>query len=142
MFLDLTATYDTIWHRGLTGKLLPNRHMVHMIMELVYNRSFTLTTGSGQRSRLRCLKNGVPQGSVLAPLLLNIYTHDLPNTVSVEYAYADDLAIVHPARKWETLEGDFEPGHVYFIGIPPEMEIEAQRNQNSVGSFPFEQQGS
>ena len=76
-----------------------------MIMELVYNRSFTLTTGSGQRSRLRRLKNGVPQGSVLAPLLFNSYTHDLPNTVSAKYAYADDLAIIHPARKWETQGG-------------------------------------
>ena len=93
---------------GLTCKLLRlllDRHMVRMIMELVYNRSFTLTTGSGQRSRLRRLKNGVPQGSVLARLLFNIYTHDLPNTVSTKYAYSDDLAIVHPARKWETLEG-------------------------------------
>ena len=107
VFLDLTAAYDIVWHRGLTCKLLrllPDRHMVRMIMELVYNRSFTLTTGSGQRSRLRRLKNGIPQGSVLAPLLFNIYTHDLPNTVSEKYAYADDLAIVYPARKWKTLE--------------------------------------
>ena len=69
VFLDLTAAYDTVWH-GITCKLLrllPDRHMVCMIMELIYNRSFTLTTSSGQRSRLRRLKNGVPQGSVLAP---------------------------------------------------------------------------
>ena len=108
VFLDLTAAYDTVWHRGLTCellRLLPDRHMVRMIMELVYNRSFTLTTGSRQQSRLRRLKNGVPQGSVLAPLLFNIDTHDLPNMVSTKYAYADDLAIVYPARKWETLEG-------------------------------------
>ena len=55
MFVDLTAAYDTIWHRGLTYKLLrllPGRHMVHMIMEMVSNRSFTLTTRNGQRSRL------------------------------------------------------------------------------------------
>lgn len=72
------AAYDTVWHRGLTCKLLrllPDRHMVSMIMELIQNRSFILTTGSGQRSRLRCLKNGVPRGSVLAPLLYNIHTY-------------------------------------------------------------------
>jgi len=68
VFVDLTAAYGTVWHRGLTCKLLrllPYRHMVHTIMEMVSNRSFTLTTG--QRSWLRRLKNGVPQGSVLAP---------------------------------------------------------------------------
>ena len=107
VFLDLTAAYDTVWHRGLTCKLLrllPDRHMVRMIMELVHNRSFTLTTGNGRYSRLRRLRNGVPQGSVLAPLLFNIYTHDLPSTISGKYAYADDLAIVHSAKRWDTLE--------------------------------------
>ena len=86
-------------------RVLPDRLMVHMIMELVSNRSFTLTTGSGRRSRLRRLKNGVSQGSVLAPLLFNIYTHNLPSAVSAGYACADDLAILHQATKWETIEG-------------------------------------
>ena len=75
-----------------------------MIMELVQNRSFTLTTGSGRRSRLRRLKNGVPQGSVLAPLLFNTYTYDLPTTISRKYAYADDLALLHSAGDWHSME--------------------------------------
>ena len=37
--------------------------MVKMIMELVRNRRFTLTIGDSKQSRLRRLKNGVPQGS-------------------------------------------------------------------------------
>jgi len=47
VFVDLTAANDTVRHRGLTCKLLrllPDRHMVHMVMEMVGNRSFTLTT--------------------------------------------------------------------------------------------------
>ena len=38
VFIDLTTAYDTAWHRGLTCKLLrllPDKHMVRMIMELV-----------------------------------------------------------------------------------------------------------
>jgi len=75
-----------------------------MIMEMVGNRSFTLTTGNGKRSRLRRLKNGVSQGSVLAPFLFNIYISDLPTTVSRKYAYADDLAIMH-ADQGRIMEG-------------------------------------
>ena len=66
-----------------------------MIMELVGNRSFTLITGIGKRSRLLRLKNGVPQASALATLLVNIHTSVLPTTVSKKCAYVDDLVIMH-----------------------------------------------
>ena len=79
--------------------------MVKMIMELVRNRSFTLTTGDSKQSRLRRLKNGVPQGSVLAPLLFNIYMYDLPSMISRKFAYADDLALLHSSGNWKDLEG-------------------------------------
>ena len=79
--------------------------MVQMIMELTRNRSFTLSIGDSKRSRLRRLRNGLPQGSVLAPLLFNIYTYDLLSTISQKYAYADDLALMHTSKDWKTLEG-------------------------------------
>ena len=106
VFIDLTVAYDTVWHRGLTCKLLrllPDKHMVKMIMELVRNRSFTLTTGDSKQSRLRRLKSGVPQGSVLAPLLFNLYKYDLPSMISRKFAYADDLALLHSSGNWKDL---------------------------------------
>ena len=108
MFVDLTAAYVTVWHHSLTCKLLqllPDRHMVHMIMVMIGNRSFILTTRNGQRSSLRRLKNGVPQGSVLVPLLFNIYISNLPTTISRKYAYADNLAIMHTDGDWQAVEG-------------------------------------
>ena len=107
VFIDLAAAYDTVWHRGLTCKLLrllPDKHMVRMIMELVHNWSFTLTNGDSKPSRLRRLRNGVPQGSVLAPSLFNIYTYDVPSITSKKFAYADDVAILHTSGDWKEME--------------------------------------
>ncbi|KAJ3581419.1 hypothetical protein NHX12_016664, partial [Muraenolepis orangiensis] len=107
VYLDLTAAYDTVWNRGLHLKLLrtiPDRHMVKFIMETPSNRSFNLQTSSGQCSRLRRLKNGVPQGSVLSPMLFNVYIHDLPDTASRKYGYADDLAIMLSRPTWKAME--------------------------------------
>ena len=65
VFLDSTAAYDTVCHRGRHLKLLriiPDRHMVGFIMEMLSDRSFVVRTSDGQRSRLRRMKNGVPHG--------------------------------------------------------------------------------
>ena len=75
--------------------------MVKMIMELVRNQSFTLTTDDSKQSRLHCLKNGVAQGLVLAPLLFNIYMFDLPSMIFRNFAYADDLALLHSSGNSE-----------------------------------------
>ena len=72
---------------------------------MVGNRNFTLTIGNSKINRLRCLKNGVPQGSVLASLLFNIYISGLQSIVSRKYAYADDLAIMHVDGDCQAVEG-------------------------------------
>ena len=108
IYVNLTAAYDIVWHCGLTRmqlRLLQDKHMVRIIMELVRNQNFTLTTGDGNQSRLRRLKHGVPQGSVLAYLLFNIYTYDLPSMISRKFVYVDDLALLHSSGNWKDLEG-------------------------------------
>ena len=100
MLVDLSAAYDTIWHRGLTVKLL---NMVKFIMQLVMNHRFDLHIGPTKSKR--CLfKNGVPQGSVLALLLFNIYTSNLPPTTSKKYVYTDDVALATASRNFDVLE--------------------------------------
>ena len=47
IFVNMTAACDIVWHLGLTCKLLrllPDKHMIRMIMELIRNRSFILAT--------------------------------------------------------------------------------------------------
>ena len=55
-------------------------------------------------SRPRRLKNGVRQGSVLAPMLFNLYISDLPNKTSKQYGFADDLALLYSHSSWSTVE--------------------------------------
>ena len=97
---------------------------------------------NGKRSRLRRPKNGVPRGSVLAPLLINIYSSDLPTTISRKYAYADDLAIMHADRDWLAVEGALSKD----MATPGEYlltwKLKLSTTYNGVGSLPSQQQGS
>ena len=140
VFPDLTTAYDAVLHCGLTCKLLqliPDRHMVHMIMEMVSNRSFTLATGNSKRSSLRRLKNGVPQGSVLAPLLSNTYISDLPTTFSRKYEDADDIAIIHADGDWRAMKGvltkDMATVGEYLQTW--KLKLSSQHYRNGVGSL-------
>jgi len=72
----------------------------------------------GQESRARCLKNGVPQGSILAPCLFNIYISDIPTTLSTKLAYADGLALAFTGPDWANVENamnkDLSTLHIYY----------------------------
>ena len=63
----------------------------------------------GTLSNWSPVTSGVPQGSVLGPLLFNIYISDLPNCiVSRNCSYADDLKLYSPACLSTTLQNDLQ----------------------------------
>jgi len=56
----------------------------------------------GKKSRWRTQKNGLVQGSILAPLLFNIYTNDKPTPLGTQrFIYAIDLALTSQNHSFE-----------------------------------------
>lgn len=106
VFLDLSSAYDTVWKRGLILKLariLKCRTTVRLIVNILSNRKFRVSL-SGKESHYKRLQNGLPQGSVLSPLLFNACIADIIETSSRKIMYADDVALVAQARSFAELE--------------------------------------
>ena len=59
----------------------------------------------GKHNFWRNAREGLPQGSILAPLLFNIYTNDQPTfSYSRSFIYADDLALTVQGETFEANE--------------------------------------
>ena len=97
---DLSKAFDSINHERLTHKLLEADipcNMVKLIEGYLADRHITgrfrTTIGTSMR-----VPHGVPQGSILGPLIFNLYVHDIPTQRGRDYMmsqYADDLCILN-----------------------------------------------
>lgn len=101
VFIDLSSAFDTVWKQGLLFKLtkiFKCRHTYRLFDSILSNRVFQVGL-NGIYNKRKILNNGVPQGSVLAPTLFNIYVSDIPKIPGRCFMYADDVAITAQAIK-------------------------------------------
>ena len=85
-----------MWHQGLLFKLKSygvEGSLFYLLENYLENRKQRVIL-HGQYSSWKNIVSGVPQGSVLGPLLFFIYINDLPNgIVSICKIFADDTSI-------------------------------------------------
>ena len=93
--LDIAGAFDRVWHAGLISKLKSlgiNGNLLHLIENYLEERTMQVVV-DGFKSTEYNIEASVPQGSVLGPLLWNIYFNDLLNLVDEACAYADDCTL-------------------------------------------------
>ena len=96
VFLDISKAFDKVWHDGLIFKLKQNGVSGSLLMffqNYLYNRKQRVVL-NGSYSGFSAVESGVPQGSVLGPLLFLIYINDLERNIKSNIKFfADDTML-------------------------------------------------
>ena len=91
--LDISKAFDRVWHRGLLAKLPMfglHHTLITWISSFLSDRSITIRV-DGYLSKPHSINSGVPQGSVISPVLFILFINDLlSSTSSSIFSFADD----------------------------------------------------
>ena len=112
--LDIEKAFDNVWHDGLIFKLHNHNfpiYLIKIIKNYLYNRAFRVSL-QNVCSDSFTIPAGVPQGSILGPILYNIYTSDIPPLPNggVLSQFADDTAILYKGRVIRHLTNRLQEG--------------------------------
>ncbi|GFW22014.1 RNA-directed DNA polymerase from mobile element jockey [Trichonephila clavipes] len=97
VFLDIQKAFDRVWREGLIFKLIKYDFpppLIKLISSYLTDRNFSVKINDTYSSH-RPTEAGVAQGTLISPLLFNIYVNDIPihhNTTLC--MFADDTAIL------------------------------------------------
>ena len=98
VFLDISKAFDKVWHEGILFKLKTygvNGEVLTLLTNYLHER-YQRVLLNGQTSSWELVKSGVPQGSVLGPLLFLIYINDLPDNLKSNCKiFADDTSLFY-----------------------------------------------
>ena len=105
VFLDISKAFDKVWHEGLVFKLKQNGisgKLLNIFEDFLRNRKQRVVL-NGQTSNWENIHAGVPQGSILGPLLFLIYINDLTENLSSNpKLFADDTSLFSVVRDLNT----------------------------------------
>ena len=96
IYLDFSKAFDTVPHRRMLGKLEAyciRGNSLSWIKGFLYDRTQEVVV-NGTKSESASVISGIPQGTVLGPLLFVVYINDLLDTISsAGLMFADDTKI-------------------------------------------------